>query len=398
MLFAAGDADVEGDPLRDAPERLQLRRELQRLIAAQSPPEHVSRLDQAGEFDRALHAELGALGVMAIGGPADLGGTGDVRDQVVAIEELAAGPTSMAAFTILQYMVIQVLAGFGSGPQRGVLRDLLAARVIVSFCMSEPDGGTDVARAMKTWAVPDGDSDGWRIRGQKTWITAATIADYLLVLARTREWERSPVDGVTMFLIPADSKGIERREIATYGLNAVPTCEVHFDDVRAPANSLVGEVDRGFRNTFDTLNRERLNAAAASLGGGRAALAWAIDYAKRRQAFERPIGAFQSIQHALVDGALGLESARGLIVRAAEVEAAGGDAGALSTMAKLAASQAATRATQDAMNVLAGLGFSREIPVQRWFRDIRLWTFAPASDEMCRNFLGERWLGLPRSY
>jgi alkylation response protein AidB-like acyl-CoA dehydrogenase len=398
MLFAADDGlgGVAGDPLCDAPERAQLRSELRRLLADQAPPERVRELDEAGEFDRLLHAKLGELGVMAIGGPAELGGTGDVRDQVVAIEELAAGPTSMAAFTILQYMVIQVLSAHGSAAQRAVLRDVLAARVIVSFCMSEPGGGTDVARAMKTRAVPDGDD--WRIRGQKTWITAATIADHLLVLARTRAWERTPVDGVTMFLIPADSDGIERRDIATYGLHSVPTCEVHFDDVRAPADAVVGELDRGFRNTFGTLNRERLNAAAATLGGGRAALAWAIDYAKQREAFDRPIGAFQSIQHGLVDAAVGLESARGLIVRAAAVEAAGGNADALSTMAKLAASQAATRATQDALNVLAGLGFSREVPVQRWFRDIRLWTFAPASDEMCRNFLGERWLGLPRSY
>ena len=396
MLFAAADGGPTGDPLSDAPERAELRRQLRRLLADVSPPERVRMLDESGEFDRALHARLGELGVMAIGGPAELGGTGDVRDQVVAIEELAAGPTSMAAFTILQYMAIQVLAGFASEDQRSVLRDLLAARTIVSFCMSEPDGGTDVARVMKTRATRDGDA--WRIRGQKTWITAATLADHLLVLARTHDWERTPVDGVTMFLIAADSPGIERREIDTFGLHAVPTCEVHFDDVRAPGDAVVGEVDHGFRNTFGTLNRERLNAAAATLGGGRAALEWAVDYAKRREAFERPIGAFQSIQHALVDAALGIESARSLVVRAAEVEAAGGEADILATMAKLAASQAATKATQDAMNVLAGLGFSREVPVQRWFRDIRLWTFAPVSDEMCRNFLGERWLGLPRSY
>jgi len=396
VLFSSDGASPTGDPLGDSPERAQLRAQLRRLLAEESPPDHVRALDESGAFDRPLHARLGELGVMSIGGPAELGGTGDVRDQVVVVEELAAGPTSMAAFAILQYMAIQVLASFASDPQRSVLRDLLQARVIVSFCMSEPDGGTDVARAMKTRAARDG--EGWRIRGQKTWITAATIADHLLVLARTSDWERTPVDGVTMFMLPADSPGIERRDIPTFGLHAVPTCEVHFDDVYAPAESIVGTVGRGFRNTFGTLNRERLNAAAATIGGGRAALAWAVAYAKEREAFERPIGAFQSIQHALVDAALALEGARSFVVRAAEVEAAGGEADTLSTLAKLAASQAATRATQDAMNVLAGLGFSREVPVQRWFRDIRLWTFAPASDEMCRNFLGERWLGLPRSY
>ncbi len=104
MLFTNDGGGVEGDPLRDAPERAQLRAELQRLIATESPPDRVRALDESGEFDRELHAKLGELGVMSIGGPSELGGTGDVRDQVVAIEELAAGPTSMAAFTILQYI------------------------------------------------------------------------------------------------------------------------------------------------------------------------------------------------------------------------------------------------------------------------------------------------------
>jgi alkylation response protein AidB-like acyl-CoA dehydrogenase len=206
------------------------------------------------------------------------------------------------------------------------------------------------------------------------------------------------VDGVTLFLLPRGSAGIAVRDIDTFGLQAVPTCEVFFDDVFAPASSVIGEPGRGFRAVFGTLNRERLNAAAACLGVARAALGYALDYARGREAFGRPIGAFQTLQHRLVDGALAVESARSLVVRAAEVEAAGGQADVLSTLAKLAASEAASRVTQDGMRLLAGVGFSREYPMQRWFRDVRLWNFAPVSDEMARNYLGERLLGLPRSY
>ena len=353
-------------------------------------------LDEAARFDDELYAQLAELGVLGLGGPESLGGVGDVRDQVVVVEELAAGPTSMAAFTILQYMIIQVLDGFGAGAQRDVLREVIHGRSVVSFCMSEPGGGTDVARAMRTRA--ERSDDGFRVSGGKTWITAASRADHLLVLARTRDYEKSPVDGVTAFLVPRDRPGIEVREIPTFGLHSVPTCEVFLDSVPVRDDEVVGEVDRGFRSVFGTLNRERLNAAAACLGVGRGALEYSVRYASEREAFGRAIGGFQTLQHRLVDGGLALESARALIVRAAEVEAAGGRADVLSTLAKLAAARAASAITEDGMRLLAGVGFSREYPMQRWLRDVRLWNFAPVSDEMAGNYLGERWLQLPRSY
>ena len=385
-----------GDPLRETDERTRLRESLRRLLAVEAPPERIEELDESEQFDEKLHARLAEMGILGIGGPEGLGGVGDVRDQIVVTEELAAGPTSMAAFAILQFMGIQVLAAHATGEQRNVLRALMEGRAKVSFAMSEPGGGTDVARAMRTRAERvDG---GYRIRGEKTWISAASIADHLLVLARTREWERSAVDGVTMFLVPAHAPGIEIREIDTFGIRGLSTCEVHLDGVLVPDSAVVGEPERGFRNVFATLNRERLNAAAALLGLSRAALDYSVEYARQREAFGKPIGAFQVLQHRLVDGALALESARGLVVRAAEVEAAGGEADVLATMAKLAASTAASLVADNGMRLLAGAGFSRGIPMQRWFRDARLWTFSPMSDEMCRNYLGERLLGLPRSY
>jgi acyl-CoA dehydrogenase len=390
---AAGRA---ADPLADDDERATLREELRRLIERHAPPQRVAELDEAERFDEVLYTKLVEAGVLAIGGPAEFGGTGDVRHQVVTVEELAAGPTSMAAFAVLQFMAIQVLGTFGRAEQLDLLRGVMTGEAKVSFAMSEPDGGTDVARAMKTRAAPE--RAGFRIRGHKTWISGATVADHLLVLARTATSERSAVDGITMFLVPADAPGVQTSEIATHGMRGLSTCDVHLDDVLVPESAIVGERGAGFRNVFATLNRERLNAAAACIGVARGAMEVALAYAAQREAFGRPIGAFQALQHRLVDGAISLEGARGLVVRAAAVEAAGGRADVLATMAKVAASEAAMQVTDAGMRQLAGAGFSRALPMQRWIRDGRLWTFSPVSDEMCRNYLGERWLGLPRSY
>lgn len=387
----------EADPLGEPAERTALRMTIRQLLDRHAPPERVAELDASCTFDFELHARLAEIGVPALGGPTEHGGAGDVRDQVAAIEELAAGPTSMAAFVLLQYMAVQVLQGYGQPMHQDTLRQLIAGTIRVSFAMSEPGGGTDVARAMRTTARRDADGT-WRLDGHKTWITGADMAHKIIVLARTSQPETGYVDGITMFLVDAEAPGIAISEIRTLGLHSVSTCDVFLDDVVAGDEAIIGTVGGGFRATFATLNRERLNSAAALLGGGRAALEYAVKYGHEREAFGRPLGAFQALQHRLVDGALALEAARGLVVRAAEIEARGGRADIITSMAKVAASQAAAKVTQDALLLLGGAGYSQLTPVERWFRDVRLWNFAPMSDEMARNYIGERLLGLPRSY
>ena len=385
------------DPLAESPERRQLRETVRALVRDVSPPERTRALDEAETFDDELYARLAELGVLAIDAPAEVGGAGDLRDQMVVIEELAAGPTSMAAFLIVQYMIIQVLRGYGTTPeQRGVLEQLVAGRTKVSFAMSEPDGGTDIARAMKTRAVAaDG---GWRINGTKLWTSGASRAAHLVVLARTREPERSSIDGVTMYLLPAGAPGVTIRELDTLGIHGLSTCEITFDDVVVDASAVIGTEHAGFRQAFATLNREGLIAAAACIGVARGALEFAAEYASQRQVFGKPVGAFQVPQHWLADGAVRLEAARSLAARAAEIEVAGGNAELLAQMAKLTASEAAQHITLSGMQLMGGFGFSRELPMQRWFRDVRLWSFAPLNNEMIRNRIGERLLGLPRSY
>jgi acyl-CoA dehydrogenase len=405
---------MAADPVGDSPERAALRATLRQLIEAESPLDHVGRLDAAEEFDDHLYERLNDIGVLAIGAPASVVGSagGDVRDQLVVIEELGAGPTSMAAFMILQYMIIQVLGAYAStDEQRAVLAALVAGRTKVSFALSEPDGATDVVRAMKTRAVGN-PRDGWTLSGRKMWTSGALRAQWLVVIARSdNDAEAGPdgaaakgtptgprMDRMSMFLVPTDAPGVHITDIPTLGLHGLSTCEIAFDDVALAPDALVGEEHRGLRQAFATITRENLTASAACLGVGRGALVYAAEFAKTRKVFGSAVGAFQVPQHWLADGAVQLEAARSLMGRAAEIEIAGGRADLLSIMAKLTASEAAQTLTLHGMQLMGGLGYSRDVPLQRWFRDVRLWSFAPLNNEMVRNRIGEKLLGLPRSY
>jgi alkylation response protein AidB-like acyl-CoA dehydrogenase len=337
------------------------------------------------------------MGVLGLDAPEWAGGSGDVRDQLIAIEELAAGPTSMAAFLIAQYAVVKVLAlTVSTDDQRLLLQDLVAGRKKVSFALSEPASATDVARVMKTRAVQT--EDGWRLNGQKMWTSGATLADAIIVLARTSEIGESPIFGITAFLVPKEAAGLEVREIRTFGIHGMSTCEVFLRDVMVPPDAVLGDVDKGLRQVFATINREGLNAAAATIGVARGALDLTIDYATNREVFEKPIASFQVPQHWMVDAAVSIEAARSLMNRAAIIEARGGRSDSLASMAKLVASEAAVEIALRGMQVMGGMGYSREVPMQRYFRDGRLWSFSPLNNEMIRNRLGEQLLGLPRSY
>ena len=374
------------DPAADPPERAELRATVRRVIADLSPPERVAELDEAEVFDEALHQALAALDVLRLGLR-----VGDLRDQLVAIEELGAGPTSMAAFLISHYAAVGLVSGLG-GPA-DLVDAAMAGEARISFALSEPDGGTDVARVMRTRAARTG--DGWRVTGTKLWTSGAREADAIVVFARTSPIQRSPADGITMFLVPRDAPGLSVRPQRTFGIRGMSTCEVHLDDVAAP---VLGPVDGGLRAAFSTVGGEGLHAAAACLGAGRGALDLAVSYAKDRVVFGRQLGGLQVPQHWLVDGALALEAARSLLWRATAVEVGGGDSAALAAMAKLAASEAAVDIAHQGMQLMGGLGYTRDVAMQRFFRDARLWTFSPLTNEMVRNGLGERLLGLQRSY
>lgn len=385
-------------PHSDSAEQADLRQVVRDIIDRCSPPERTRAYDEANEFDLELYAALGEAGLIGLDAEVDGSSGADPRHQIVVLEELAAGPTSMAVCLVVQYMGVGLLTEFGSDEQRTeVLAPLLEGTQRVAFALTEPDGGTDVARVMRTRAKQDADG-GWVLSGAKTWISGPKHASHLIVLARTTTSPTSAIDGITMFLVPTDAPGITIRELDTFAIHSLDTCEVTFDNVQIDANTVLGEVDRGFRQVLGTLNGERLNAAAAALGIARGALEAAVAYGHDRHVFGRPVGGFQVGQHRLVDAAIQIEAARALTVQAAEATATGARADIISAMAKVAASDAATAVTDAGMRLMGGSGFSKEYPMERLFRDARLYTFAPLTNEMLRNHIGEKYLGLPRSF
>ncbi|MEB3371749.1 acyl-CoA dehydrogenase family protein [Saccharopolyspora mangrovi] len=382
----------------DSPDQAEIRELIRSILADHAPDEHVARLDESETFDEEFYDHLGAAGLIGLGADPATGDDADPRHEIVVLEELGASHTSMAVCLVVQYMALRLLSHYGDDEQRKrVLVPLAEGHQRLAFALSEEDGGTDIARAMRTKAVRDG--SGWVLSGRKTWISGAAMSGHAIVLARTAEDARSAIDGITMFLVPLDADGVSVRVLDTAGIHGLDTCEVTFDEVRVDDSTLLGEVGAGFRQVIGTLNGERLNAAAVALGIARGALRSAVQYASQRQAFGRSVGAFQALQHSLVNGAVQVESARGLLIRAADAASDGNEqSDNYSAMAKIAAAVAATDITDAGMRVMGGAGYSREYPMQRYFRDARLYTFAPLTNEMLRNFVGERWLGLPRSY
>ena len=385
------------DPLAEPADRVALREAMRKMIAEISPTERTLELDSQSRFDDELYAGLAGLGALSTGAGKHNGGAGDVRDQMAVVEELAAGPTSMAVAMIVHFLVIDLITTRASiGQQERWLAPLLSGEAKASFALTEPAAGTDIANGMQTTGKKVGDE--WVLNGRKTWISGAARADVFVILARTAPPQNSTVDGITMFLVPAGSPGISVSNFGGVGLRAADPCDVILDNVSVPDSAVMGEEHRGFRLLMGSLNRERLNAAAGAIGAARGALTYTIDYARDRTAFDRQLGSFQAVQHRLVDGAIALESARGLLRRAGDIAAGGGRADLISSMAKVACSEAAVKITQDGLETLGAAGLNNHGPLQRWFRDVRLWVVAPLANDMVRNYLGERLLDLPRSF
>ena len=368
---------------------------LNKVLAKEASVQRVQDLDNKKNFDFELHKALADIGALGIGVDDALGGMGGGPVmQVLTLEALGRQATSMAVCGVIQFMATRLLQQFGTpAQQQKYLGPLCSGEIRASFCLTEAGGGTDILATLKTRAVKN--SHGWRLNGSKYWISGAINSDVLIVVARTAE-HRSR--GITMFLVPAHERGVTATELNTFAINSYDTCSITFDDVDLPEDSILGTENQGFMQVLGTLNSERLNAAAVAAGIGRGAHQYAVSYAKEREAFGRSIGQFQALQHKLVHSGADLEAAWALTLSAARLEESGRDVSVESAIAKLTSSGAGQRAAALGMEVLGGAAFDMDVPMQRYYRDIRLYSFAPLTDNMIANFLGERWLGLPRSY
>lgn len=379
------------------PEHEMLRDSVREFFARELPEERIREMDRARKIPRELWKRFAAMGWQGLSVPAEYGGSGaDVSTAAVLCEELARRFPSLATDWLLVSMTARVLRESGTAKQKAELLPKLASgEFIMSFGMTEPGGGTDVL-GLKTRATLRGDQ--WLVRGQKLYTSFADDADAILVLCRTDPAEGAKrARGLSLVLTPRHQPGVQVRRLELMGMRAACTCEVFLDDARAPADALVGGQGSGWKTLLRTLDEERILCAAMYVGITAAALEQALQYARDRNAFGRPIGAFQAVQHPLSETATELEQIRLLTAKAAWLQSTGKDCATEAAMAKLAATEVAIRATDRCMRVLGGYGLVEVTAMERLFRDARLGPFSPISNEMVRNFVGER-LGLPRSY
>src|SRR5262245_3691069 len=326
-------------------------------------------IDKSGEFPTDVMHAAAQYGLLGVTIPKAWGGAGrDYVSYALAIEAVArASATVAVALSVTNSLVAEVIAHAGRDQQREKwLRKLAAGEAIGAFALSEPDAGTDAAN-QKTTAVKIGGA--YRIRGKKVWVANAEEAAVAIVFACTRPGLRG--QGVTAFLVPMNATGITRTARAdSLGVRGLGCMDLEFD-VEVTEDQVLGHVDQGFRLAMWALQGGRVAIAAQALGIGQAAVDEAIAYAKTREQFGQPIANYQAIQWMLADIATELEAARMLTLNAAAAKDRQEKSALEASMAKLAASEAAHKAADKAMQILASAGYRRGSVVERLFRDVR---------------------------
>ncbi|WP_329464556.1 acyl-CoA dehydrogenase family protein [Streptomyces sp. NBC_01431] len=350
-------------------------------------------------FDRAaLWAEAAKLGYLGVNLPEQYGGGGGgMAELSIVLEELGAAGCPLLMMVVSPAICGTVIARFGTELQRRKwLPGLADGTLTMAFGITEPDAGSNSHR-ITTTARREG--DGWVLSGRKVFISGVDIADATLIVGRTEDARTGSLKPC-LFIVPRDAPGFRRSQIDMELQAAEKQFELVLDDVRLPAESLVGDEDAGLLQLFAGLNPERIMTAAFAIGMGRYALAKAVDYATTRQVWKHPIGGHQAIAHPLAQAHIELELARLMMQRAAALYDAGDDAGAgeAANMAKYAAAEACVKSVDQAVHTLGGNGLTREYGLASLITAARVARIAPVSREMILNYVSHQSLGLPKSY
>ncbi|QIE57190.1 acyl-CoA/acyl-ACP dehydrogenase [Pikeienuella piscinae] len=361
--------------------------------------EYWRNLDKDGGYPTAFVTEMTEAGFLGALIPEEYGGTGLGLIEAAAILEEISRRGAHAGACHAQLYVMGVILRHGSEAQKTVWLPKIAAGDIrlQSFGVTEPTTGTDTTQ-LKTTAQRAGDK--WVINGQKVWISRVEHSDLMVLLARTAPYDaKRKTEGLSAFLVDlreARGKGLTVRPIdAMINHHA---CELFFDDLEIPAESLIGKEGGGWPVILTGMNAERILIAAECVGDGRYFLDKASAYAKERVVFGRPVGANQGVQFPLARAYAQVEAAAALVEKAALLFEAGRPCGAEANMSKLLASEASWAAGDAAMQTFGGFAFSKEYHIERKFRETRLYQVAPISTNLILSFLAEKALGLPRSF
>ena len=367
---------------------------LAREFAEQEIAPHAADWDRDHQFPREVFGKLGELGLMGVCVPEELGGAGaDFVSYVLVLEELSRADAGVGVTVAVHTSAATLpIVAFGTHEQKGrFVPPLARGEVIGAFALTEPGSGSD-AGSLRTTAVPDGDG-GWRISGTKQWCTNGSHASTFLLFART-DPETEGTRGVSAFLLDAEHVEVTREE-EKLGLHSSSTADLRLDNALVDADRMLHEERKGFVVAMATLDGGRIGIAAQAVGIAQAALDTARSYALEREQFGSRIADFQAIRFKLADMATEIAAARQLTLRAAWLKQAGLPHGSEGAMAKLFASQVAVRASQEAIQVLGGYGYTREFPAERYYRDAKITEIYEGTSEIQRLVIARQILGHP---
>ena len=343
-------------------------------------------IDATGEFPKDLVAAAAAIGLTGVTLPSAVGGGArPYLTYASALEAVSAASATLAVIlSVTNSLVAEPVSEFGTAEQKDLwLGRLASGRSLGSFALSEAQAGSDAGNQQTTARLDD---RGYVLSGRKTWVANAEVADVAIVFAATQPGARGR--GISAFLVPLDAPGISREPSPdSLGVRGLGCMDLVFNDVRVGTDALLGETGKGFRIAMRVLEGGRVAIAAQALGVGNAALEEAVTYAKRREAFGQPIGNFQAIQFQLADLATDLEAARMLMWNAADARDRASHARFEAAMAKLQASEAAHRAADRAMQILASEGYRRGSTIERLFRDVRAAEIYQGTSEVQRMII-----------
>jgi butyryl-CoA dehydrogenase/short/branched chain acyl-CoA dehydrogenase len=362
-----------------------------RQFARERIAPHVREMDEQSRFRPDLLKEMFALGLMGIEIPEEYGGQdGTFFQSVLAVEELAAVDPSAAVIVDVQNtLVINALLGWATVDQKDRYLPMLAKDTTASYALSEAGSGSD-AFALQTRARRDG--DGWILDGRKLWITNAQEAGLFLVFANVNP--EAGYKGITCFLVERGQAGFQvGRKEDKLGIRASSTCELILDGVRVNDVNVLGEVGKGYKIAIETLNEGRIAIGGQMTGLAQGALNHALAYARQRKQFGKPIAEYQAIQLQLAEMATELEAARLLVYNAARLREAGHPFLTEAAMAKYFSSQVAETIASRAVEILGGVGFTKDYPVEKLYRDAKIGRIYEGTSNMQRLTIAKQLLG-----
>ncbi|MGY5046982.1 acyl-CoA dehydrogenase family protein [Streptomyces sp. 900105755] len=369
-------------------------------LGAKYGRDYITRTVAEGRHPTELWQEAGKLGYLGVNLPEEHGGGGGgIAELSIVLEELGAAGSPLLMLVVSPAICGTVIARFGTDAQKNRWLPALAdGSRLMAFGITEPDAGSNSHR-ITTTARRDPASGDWLLTGRKVFISGVDMADAVLVVGRTEDARTGRLKPC-LFIVPTDAEGFHKRPIDMELSAAEKQFELTLDDVRLPADALVGDEDAGLLQLFAGLNPERIMTAAFAIGMGRYALSRAIEYARDRTVWKAPIGAHQAIAHPLAQAHIDLELARLMMQKAAHLYDAGDDIGAgeAANMAKYAAGEACVRAVDQAVHTLGGNGLTREFGLASLITAARVARIAPVSREMILNYVSHQTLGLPKSY